>query len=236
MPDGKLRRYEAEDATPDQFRVGAIHDARRRRGLGRRRRTGLYRLPAGSTSHRLERVAVGKEKPDGVRGFAEDPSGTLYAASKQGILRLTGDAPRKFTQLDGLREDFLSSIAFASDGSLVVAYRESIGAAKVIIEGDRLTVQPIARATGLVSNKVVLLGRDAAGALWIGTGIGRRRVRAGLVADRAVREARRDDQRGPRPERVLRRARRHGLARLEPGPDPLPGRHDARRRSRRRPS
>ena len=114
----------------------------------------------------------GREKPDGVRGFAEDPSGVLYAASKQGILRLTGPAPRKFTRTDGLREDFVSSIAFASDGSLVVAYRESIGAAKVILQGDRLTVRPIDTSTGLISNKVVLVGRDASGSVWIGTGSG----------------------------------------------------------------
>ena len=90
----------------------------------------------------------------------------------RGILRLTGPSPRRFTTRDGLKEDFISSIAFASDGSAVVAYRESIGAAKVIIEGDRLTVRPIDASNGLVSNKVVLLGRDASGALWIGTGTG----------------------------------------------------------------
>ena len=120
----------------------------------------------------LERVAIGKEKPDNVRGFAEDPAGVLYAASKQGILRVNGPAPRKFTVRDGLKEDFVSSIAFAADGSLVIAYRESIGAAKVILQGDRLTARPIDISTGLVSNKVVLVGRDAAGALWIGTGSG----------------------------------------------------------------
>jgi diguanylate cyclase (GGDEF)-like protein len=132
----------------------------------------LYRLPAGSSAVRLERVSVGKEKPDGVRGFAEDPSGVLYAVSKQGILRLAGAPPRRFTRADGLREDFVSSIAFAADGSLVVAYREPIGAEKIVLDGDRLTVHPITTATGLVSNKVVLVGRDASGALWIGTGSG----------------------------------------------------------------
>ena len=171
MPDGKMRRYDAEDAPPDQFRVGAIHI----RGNGEiwvGAVNGLYRLEAGSTSNRFERVTLGKDKPDGVRGFAEDSSGTLFAVSKQGILRLTGEAPRKFTRLDGLRQDFVSSIAFASDGSLVVAYREPIGAAKVILQGDKLTVRPISTSTGLVSNKVVLVGRDATGALWFGSGSG----------------------------------------------------------------
>ncbi|HEY1250967.1 MAG TPA: diguanylate cyclase [Thermoanaerobaculia bacterium] len=171
-PDGRVRRYDAEDAPPDQFRIAAI----RERSDGEvwvGAANGLYRLPAGSTATRLERVAVGKEKPDGVRGFAEDPRGVLWAVSKQGLLRLTGGAPRKFTHLDGLREDFLSSIVFAADGSLVVAYREPIGAEKIVVENDdRLVVHPITTATGLVSNKVVLLGTDAASRLWVGTGSG----------------------------------------------------------------
>ncbi len=171
MPDGKIRRYSAEDAAPEQFRVAAIH-VRPDGEVWFGAVEGLYRLPAGSKATVLERVALGREKPDNVRGFAEDPAGTLYAASKQGILRLTGPAPRKFTHDDGLLKDYLSSIAFASDGSAVVAYRESIGAARVIIEGDRITVKPIDVASGLISNKVVLLGRDASGALWIGTGTG----------------------------------------------------------------
>jgi len=170
-PDGKARRYEAEDSPPDQFRVAAIHE-RTDGEIWIGAANGLYRLPAGSSSTRLERIAVGKERPDGVRGFAEDARGVLWAASKQGLLRLTGGAPRKFTHLDGLRQDFLSSIASAADGSIVVAYREPIGAEKIVVDGDRLTARPITTANGLVSNKVVLLGGDASGRLWIGTGSG----------------------------------------------------------------
>ena len=170
-PDGRLRRLVADDASAEQFRVAAIHalpDGELWVGAV----NGLYRLPAGSRSDRLERVAIGRDKPDNVRAFAEDPAGILYAASKQGILRVNGPAPRRFSVRDGLREDFVSSIAVASDGSLVVAYREAIGGAKVILQGDRLTVRPIDVSMGLVSNKVVLVGRDAAGSTWIGTGSG----------------------------------------------------------------
>jgi diguanylate cyclase (GGDEF)-like protein len=170
-PDGHLRRLVSDDASADQLRVAAIH-VRADGEVWVGAVSGLYRLPAGSRAERLERVSIGRDKPDNVRGFAEDPSGILYAASKQGILRVNGPSPRRFTIRDGLREDFVSSIAIASDGSLVVAYRESIGGAKVILQGDRLTVRPIDVSTGLVSNKVVLVGRDASGATWIGTGSG----------------------------------------------------------------
>jgi len=47
---------------------------------------GLYRLPAGGAGSLLERVSIGKEKPDGVRGFVEASAGSLSAASRQGIL------------------------------------------------------------------------------------------------------------------------------------------------------
>ena len=218
-PDAPLRR---RGASPDQFRVAAIR-VRPDGEVWIGAVNGLYRLAAGSAADRFQRVSLGREKPDGVRGFAEDPSGILYAASKQGILRLTGPSPRKFTRTDGLREDFVSSIAFASDGSLVVAYRESIGAAKVILQGDRLTVRPIDRSTGLVSNKVVLVGRDSSGALWIGTGSGADVFGPDWVACRPLRQGRRHDQRRPRPERLLRRARRNRVAGLEPGPDPGAG-------------
>ncbi len=171
LPDGGVRRYVPPGTSPEQFRVAAIR-VRPDGDVWVGAVEGLYRLPAGAPSATLERVSVGGDAPDNVRAFAEDPAGTLYAASRQGILRLTGTSPRRFTTRDGLRDDFLSSIAFAADGSAVVAYRESIGAAKVVIEGDRMTVQPLSTVNGLVSNKVVLVGRDAAGSIWIGTGTG----------------------------------------------------------------
>ena len=170
-PDGRLRRFAADDAAAEQLRVAAIH-VRPDGEVWVGAVNGLYRLAPGSRADRLERVSIGRDKPDNVRAFAEDPAGIVYAASKQGILRINGPSPRRFTVRDGLREDFVSSIAIASDGSLVIAYREAIGGAKVILQGDRLTVRPIDVATGLVSNKVVLAGRDAAGATWIGTGSG----------------------------------------------------------------
>jgi diguanylate cyclase (GGDEF)-like protein len=171
LPDGKVRRYGAEDAAPDQFRVAAIH-VRADGEVWVGAIEGVYRLKAGTSATTFERVLLGAEKPDQVRAFAEDPGGTLFAASRQGILRLTGPSPRKFSQADGLKEDFLSSIVFAADGTAVIAYRNSTGAAKVIVEGDRITVKPIDTTTGLASNKVVLVGRDALGAVWIGTGTG----------------------------------------------------------------
>ena len=171
LADGKVRRYAAEDVAPEQMRVAAI-TVRSNGEVWVGAVEGLYRLAAGAVSDRFERVRVGKESPDGVRSFAEDREGSLYAASRQGILRLTGAAPRRWTRREGLKEDFISSVARASDGSLVVAYREAIGGAKVTLEGERISVRSLDSSSGLTSNKIVLLGRDASGALWVGTGSG----------------------------------------------------------------
>ena len=83
MPDGKLRRYAAEDAAPEQFRVAAIH-VRADGEVWVGAVEGLYRLPAGSSGDRLERVAIGREKPDNVRGFAEDPAGHALRGQQAG--------------------------------------------------------------------------------------------------------------------------------------------------------
>ena len=91
LPDGRTKIYDAPDATRDQFRVAAIY-AGAAGDVWVGAVGGLYRIAAGAD--RLERVVVGRDKPDGVRGFAEDPSGVLFAASKQGVLRLSGPSRR----------------------------------------------------------------------------------------------------------------------------------------------
>ncbi len=89
--------YGAEDAPADQFRVASIR-VRPDGEVWVGAVNGLYRLAAGAAGDRFQRVSLGKEKPDRVRGLRGRPgSGILYAASKQGILRLTGPSPRKFT-------------------------------------------------------------------------------------------------------------------------------------------
>ena len=167
-----MRRYGAEDATPDQFRVAAIR-VRPDGEVWVGAVNGLYRLAAGSTADRFQRVSLGRDKPDGVRGFAEDPSGSPVRGQQAGHPAVDRSrAPQVHADATACARTSCRRSPFASDGSLVVAYRESIGAAKVILQGDRLTVRPIDTSTGLVSNKVVLVGRDASGAVWIGTGSG----------------------------------------------------------------
>ena len=237
----------AEDAPPDQFRVAAIHVRDGRRGLVRRRGGPLpaarpaRRAPCSSTSRSA------REKPDNVRGFAEDPAGTLYAASKQGILRLTGPSPRKFTHEDGLQRGLpvLHRVRLRRQRRRGLPRVDRRG--RVIIEGDRLTVKPIDVTSGLISNKVVLLGRDAAGALWIGTGIRGRRVRPRLVArsahygkpDGMVSEDLDQNAFLPKPDGTVWLGSSRGLIRFQAGTTPGPGAAAAgrdHRRARRRPA
>ncbi len=114
----------------------------------------------------------------------------------------------------------------------MIAYRESIGAAKVILQGDRLTVGADRRVHGPgVEQGRPHRAATPSGSLWIGTGSGADVFGADWSLVRALRQARRHDQRRPRSERLLRRAGRHRLARLEPRAHPVPGRDDARARA-----
>ena len=201
----------------------------RRGGLGRSRQRSLpsrARLARRSARARLDRPRQARR----VRAFAEDPAGIVYAASKQGILRVNGPAPRRFTVRDGLREDFVSSIAIASDGSLVIAYREAIGGAKVILQGIGSPSGPSTYRRAW--SRTRSCSRDAARRARVDRhGLGGRRVRPDWA--RSARYGKADGMiSDDLSQRVLRRPRRHRLAGLEPGPDTL-ARGFPRRRSRR---
>lgn len=173
---GRVRRYLAEGLAAADFKLATIY-LDRAGNLWAGSSKGVFRLDAGSSSGVLRPVRVPRadDDRDTVYGFAEDRHGTVWAVGRYGLQRLTGPAPRRFRQGDGLLADFLASIVPAAPGEpwdLVAGYREALGAAGLKIEGDRLRVDPIQASTGLSFDKVLFLGRDARGALWLGGGAG----------------------------------------------------------------
>jgi diguanylate cyclase (GGDEF)-like protein len=172
-PDGSVRRYLAEGLAPADFKVISLYfDRAGQLWVGAR--TGIYRLEAGSAVLKPVRLP-GWDERDSVYGFAEDRAGILYAVGRYGLQRLTGPSPRRFRQADGLLSDFLAAVTAAGPDEpwdLIVGYREALGGARIRIEGDRLRIAPLDRSTGLSFDKVLFLGRDAAGALWVGGGAG----------------------------------------------------------------
>jgi diguanylate cyclase (GGDEF)-like protein len=173
---GRVRRYLAEGLAAADFKLATIYLDRAGNLWGGSSK-GVFRLDAGSSSTVLRPVRVPRadDDRDGIYGFAEDRHGTVWAVGRYGLQRLTGPAPRRFRQGNGLLADFLGSIVPAAPGEpwdLIAGYREALGAAGLKIEGDRLRVDPIQASTGLSFDKVLFLGRDARGALWLGGGAG----------------------------------------------------------------
>jgi diguanylate cyclase (GGDEF)-like protein len=187
---GQVRRYGVAGMAAADLKVIALFFDRSG-DLWMGARSGAYRLAAGSAARTFEPVPLpGGDDRDSIYGFAElpeSPGTAVWAVGRYGLVRLTGPTPRRFRRADGLLSDFLSSVAPAAAGepwSLIAGYREALGAARVKVDGDRLRVTPLDRPAGLSFDKVLFLGRDAGGALWVGGGAGVDVFRAGAPAAR----------------------------------------------------
>ena len=177
--------------------------ARRRRSLVRSRGGPL---PA---ARRLEGAPCSSASRSAARSrttcaaFAEDPAGTLYAASKQGILRLTGPSPRRFTRDDGLQRGLpvLDRVRLRRQRGRGLPRVDRRGA------GDHRRRSDDGQADGRHERPDLEQGRPAR-TRRRGRALDRhrhrgRRVRPRLDPLRALRQAGGDGQRGPRPECVL---------------------------------
>jgi ligand-binding sensor domain-containing protein len=166
----RVRRYAVEGIDTPQLRLHNVFVASTGDvwvGVSK----GAARLTGGEgkafTRVLLDGAPDGAEHDD-VFAFAEDARHDVWGVSRYGLQRLTGASPRRFRKSDGLRDDFVSSIAVESDGALLVGYREAEGADVVRVDGDRLTVTRVAKEAG-ASEKVLFVGLDAARDQWIGT-------------------------------------------------------------------
>jgi diguanylate cyclase (GGDEF)-like protein len=163
---GVVRRYAAAGLGPSAFEVIALHtrpDGTLWAGASR----GPFRLVAGGATFEPAGLPGGPPR-DSVYGFAEGATGELFAVGRGGIQRLTGEAPRRFTTADGLKDDFVSSIVRMADGTFVIGYREALGVARLRVHSDRLELLQEAPAGALTSNMVQFVGRDSTDQLWVG--------------------------------------------------------------------
>lgn len=176
---GRMRRYQSGDLPPQASGAIALYFDRRG-DLWAGTSSGAMRLPAGSASTRFTPVRLpGWDTRDSVYGFAEDRAGTVWAVGRYGLQRLTGPDPRRFRTADGLAAEFLASIVPGAPGEpweLLAGYREALGAVGVAPppagNSGRPRLFPLDASSGLSFDKVVFLGRDATGALWVGGGAG----------------------------------------------------------------
>ncbi len=128
----------------------------------------------------------------------EDRRGQIWAGGDEGVFRFSGSEAAfsesdgvkdelwtRFTTNDGLRSNNVAHLAQDPDGSIWIAYKDALGISR-LSNKDALGIsrlnhktdataktQPafthLTTANGLHSEKVLFLGFDSAGKLWIGT-------------------------------------------------------------------
>ena len=106
----------------------------------------------------------------------QDRQGRVWAASDDGLLLQTGEGTwRRYTQKQGLQSNTVSHITEGADGSLWIGYRDALGVTRLTLGNEGRGKNDVVRATqynisnGLHSDKVLFLGFDNKGLLWVGT-------------------------------------------------------------------
>lgn len=140
--------------------------------------TGLWRGRGEPLGVRFERVAVprgdggtatGDAPPELFFDLLEDRDGVLWAAGRYGLARLAGGAWRRLSTADGLRDDFLLSLAVDPAGVLWLAYRDQRGVSSLEWNGGAPQLRHYDTRQGLRHDQATFVRADALGRIWIGT-------------------------------------------------------------------
>ncbi|HEV2200736.1 MAG TPA: two-component regulator propeller domain-containing protein [Bryobacteraceae bacterium] len=99
----------------------------------------------------------------------QDRTGRIWAASDSGLLGFAGGSWKRYTDKQGLQSNMVAHIAEAPDGSLWIGYRDAYGVSRLTFANGQLQATHFTTANGLQSDKVLFLGFDATGRLWVGT-------------------------------------------------------------------
>jgi diguanylate cyclase (GGDEF)-like protein len=145
-------------------------------------KAGLFRFADG----RFRREALPEGPPEErIADVVVDGAGRVLAAGEAGLaVRPRGGAWRRLTKKDGLLATHVSYVAVRRDGRVCVAYFEPLGISCLALdaEGRPKAIQHLDPAeSGAERERVYLVGEDAAGRLWVGTGRGAHVYSAGGV-------------------------------------------------------
>jgi diguanylate cyclase (GGDEF)-like protein len=148
---------------------GSLYAATETAGLLRGRLHGR-----GAGGWRFERVELpGGTPTEYVSDLHLDAKGRLWAAGAGGLaVRLDGRWLR-FTARDGLPEDHVAYVTTLANGETLFVPYDTGGVVRGRLEGDRFSITGRDDAQGtLWSDKVYVVGQDARGRTWVGTGSG----------------------------------------------------------------
>jgi diguanylate cyclase (GGDEF)-like protein len=182
---GRIAFVAADGTTVEAGRRSPLTDDAAITAIRRRRdgelwlatNTGLWRGAGAPQSIRFERVAVpgprsaagGETPPELFFDLLEDRDGVLWAAGRYGLARLEDGLWRRLTTADGLRDDFLLSLAHDSAGRIWLAYRDQRGVSALAWNGGAPELRHYDVRQGLRHDQATFVRADALGRLWIGT-------------------------------------------------------------------
>jgi ligand-binding sensor domain-containing protein len=123
---------------------------------------------------------------DVVLSLAAAPNGDLWVGTPDGLSRIRGGNVTTYTSADGLPDDFIRSLLVDADGSLWIGTRRGLahwfsrpGDSGPAAEPARLQIYT--HASGLGSDLVGAMTRDAHGDLWVATLAGLSRLHGGTI-------------------------------------------------------
>lgn len=118
-------------------------------------------------------VMPGGHPKEYVSGITLGASGRFWACGDRGLGLLEHGKWRRFTSQDGLLRTHVAYCLELKNGDLLVAYFEAQGFSRVRVEGGKLKVlEHPASANPIGREKIYMLGEDAKGRIWVGTGQG----------------------------------------------------------------
>ncbi len=173
-PNG-VTRFSSSGKPPHNFRAGSVLSAGWLQSMTFDRSGRLWATGANGCFHSRLPVASGDlelEKVD-IPGIAQATPffevladrDTIWAASAQGLARLSDGHWRVFKQHDGLKSDSVLVVAPGA-GAVWIAYENAIGLSKLEFDGDRFKLTHFTKQTGLASDEIFGVVFDTAGRLW----------------------------------------------------------------------
>lgn len=126
--------------------------------------SGAYRIEEGSGSRGVTHYTAPAYLTNNfIRGFLEARDGTMWVATDEGVSRIGGAAPHKFTEADGLAFFSTRSLMEQRDGSVWIGTDRGLSHWK----DNRFQQDNATRA--MAQEKVWSILEDRTGALWFGT-------------------------------------------------------------------
>ncbi len=118
-------------------------------------------------------VLPGGRAQEYISGLALDGDGRLWASGDSGLAVLDGGKWTRFTERDGLLQTHVAYALPTRKGDIYIAYFEATGLTLARYEGGKLRIQHRQKEGGsLASQKIYMMGEDAGGRIWVGTGVG----------------------------------------------------------------